>query len=38
MGKVAVAVDLKPQVDEDFFFSTNHPQLGQSKKIARAKW
>jgi predicted RND superfamily exporter protein len=32
-GLVAVVVDLKPQVDENFFFSTNDPQLGQSKKI-----
>lgn len=30
---VAAFVDLKPEVDENFFFSTNDPQLGQSKKI-----
>src|SRR5712671_1323742 len=30
---VAVFVDLKPHVDENFFFSTNDPQVGQSKKI-----
>src|SRR5207237_2621542 len=30
---VAVFVDLKPQVDENFFFSTSDPQFGQSKKI-----
>src|SRR5207253_5598626 len=30
---VAVFVDLKPVVDENFFFSTNDPQFQQSKKI-----
>ena len=32
-GCVAAFVDLKPEVDENFFFSTSDPQLGQSKKI-----
>ena len=32
-GLVAAFVDLKPEVDENFFFSTSDPQLGQSKKI-----
>jgi len=30
---VAVFVDLKPVVDENFFFSTSDPGFGQSKKI-----
>src|SRR5205807_10629560 len=30
---VAVFVDLKPGVDENFFFSTSDPQFQQSKKI-----
>src|SRR5437867_2735036 len=30
---VAVFVDLKPMVDENFFFSTSDPGFGQSKKI-----
>src|SRR5881392_799711 len=30
---VAALVDLKPVVDENFFFSTSDPQLRQSKKI-----
>src|SRR5436309_10531420 len=30
---VAVFVDLKPVVDENFFFSTSDPQFQQSKKI-----
>jgi predicted RND superfamily exporter protein len=33
LGLVAAFVDLKPQVDENFFFSTSDPQLGQSRKI-----
>jgi predicted RND superfamily exporter protein len=32
-GVVAVLVDLRPVVDENFFFSTGDPQLRQSKKI-----
>ncbi|HEY4285025.1 MAG TPA: MMPL family transporter [Chthoniobacterales bacterium] len=32
-GLVAVAVDLKPHVDENFFFSSSDPGIGQSKKI-----
>src|SRR4051812_3085354 len=32
-GLVAAMVDLKPQVDENFFFSTNDPGIGQSKNI-----
>ena len=32
-GAVAVLVDLRPVVDENFFFSTGDPQLRQSKKI-----
>src|SRR5437667_528740 len=32
---VAVFVDLKPVVDENFFFSTSDPQFQQSKKIER---
>src|SRR5438874_7420292 len=32
-GLVAAFVDLKPVVDENFFFSTNDPQFQQSKKI-----
>jgi uncharacterized protein YybS (DUF2232 family) len=30
---VAVIVDLKPVVEENFFFSTSDPGFGQSKKI-----
>src|SRR6266481_6405221 len=30
---VAVFVDLKPHVDENFFFSTRDPGFGQEKKI-----
>src|SRR5438128_10553461 len=30
---VAVFVDLKPVVDENFFFATSDPGFGQSKKI-----
>src|SRR5258707_10286154 len=30
---VATFVDLKPVVDENFFFSTSDPQFRQSKKI-----
>src|SRR5437773_7985382 len=30
---VAALVDLKPVVDENFFFSTSDPQFRQSKKI-----
>ena len=30
---VLVFVDLKPVVDENFFFATNDPGFGQSKKI-----
>src|SRR6266542_6423199 len=30
---VAAVVDLKPVVDENFFFSTSDPQFRQSKKI-----
>jgi len=32
---VAVFVDLKPEVDENFFFSSSDPQLGESKKIQK---
>src|SRR5437868_2189740 len=32
-GLVAVFVDLKPVVDENFFYSTSDPQFQQSKKI-----
>ena len=32
-GLVATFVDLKPVVDENFFFSTSDPGFGQSKKI-----
>lgn len=32
---VVVFVDLKPMVEENFFFSTSDPGLGQSKKIER---
>src|SRR3954470_15754228 len=32
-GLVAVLVDLRPVVDENFFFSTSDPQFRQSKKI-----
>ena len=30
---VAIFVDLKPQVDENFFFSASDPQFQQSKKV-----
>src|SRR5437762_14324015 len=33
LGCVAAFVDLKPQVDEHFFFSSSDPQLQESKKI-----
>jgi predicted RND superfamily exporter protein len=33
LGLVATFVDLKPVVDENFFFSTSDPQFQQSKKI-----
>jgi uncharacterized protein len=32
---VATFVDLKPQVDENFFFSSSDPQFQSSKKISR---
>src|SRR5437899_8627033 len=32
-GLVAALVDLRPVVDENFFFSTSDPQFRQSKKI-----
>jgi uncharacterized protein len=32
-GLVATLVDLKPVVDENFFFSTSDPQFQQSKKV-----
>src|SRR5882762_6841643 len=32
-GLVAAFVDLKPVVDENFFFATSDPQFRQSKKI-----
>ena len=34
-GLVAVFVDLKPQVDENFFFSSNDPEFRESAKIDR---
>ncbi len=34
-GLVAAFVDLKPQVDENFFFSSNDPQFHESAKIDR---
>lgn len=34
-GLVAVFVDLKPVVDENFFFSTSDPQFRQTKKIEK---
>lgn len=34
-GIVAVFVDLKPQVDENFFFSSNDPKFQESAKIDR---
>jgi len=34
-GLVAAFVDLKPVVDENFFFSTKDPQLRQTKKIEK---
>src|SRR6266704_6577069 len=33
LGLVAALVDLKPVVEENFFFSTSDPGFGQSKKI-----
>ena len=33
-GLVAGLVDLKPRVEENFFFSSNDPQFQESKKIA----
>src|SRR6266404_5094837 len=33
LGLVAALVDLKPVVEENFFFSTRDPGFGQSKKI-----
>src|SRR5213592_2987064 len=33
LGLVAAFVDLKPVVEENFFFSTSDPGFGQSKKI-----
>ena len=33
IGLVAFLVDLKPHVDEDFFFSVKDPQFQQTKKI-----
>ena len=35
LGLVAAFVDLKPVVEEKFFFSTSDPGFGQSKKIER---
>lgn len=32
-GLVAALVDLKPRVDENFFFSSDDPQFQESKKI-----
>src|SRR5260370_33981964 len=32
-GLVRILVDLKPVVEENFFFSTSDPGFGQSKKI-----
>src|SRR5206468_951448 len=32
-GLVVTRIDLKPHVDENFFFSTSDPQLQESKKI-----
>ena len=34
-GLVATLVDLKPVVDENFFFSTSDPQFRQTKKIEK---
>ena len=34
-GLVAIFVDLKPVVDENFFFSTKDPQFRQTKKIEK---
>jgi uncharacterized protein len=34
-GLVAVFVDLKPVVEENFFFATSDPGFGQSKKIEK---
>src|SRR5205085_3659997 len=33
LGLVTTLVDLKPHVDENFFFSTSDPQFQESKKI-----
>src|SRR6266516_3879610 len=35
LGLVAALVDLKPVVEENFFFSTSDPGFGQSKKIEK---
>src|SRR6185437_4636703 len=35
LGLVAVFVDLKPVVDENFFFSSRDPQFRQTKKIEK---
>src|SRR6266566_3486656 len=35
LGLVVAFVDLKPVVEENFFFSTSDPGFGQSKKIER---
>ena len=35
LGLVAAFVDLKPVVDENFFFSTKDPQFQQTKKIEK---
>jgi len=35
-GAVAAFVDLKPHVDENFFFSTSDPAFSQSKKIEKS--
>src|SRR5438132_1304362 len=35
LGLVAAFVDIKPVVEENFFFSTSDPGFGQSKKIER---
>ena len=35
LGLVATFVDLKPHVDENFFFSSNDPRAQESDKIDR---
>src|SRR3989442_14153448 len=35
LGLVATFVDLKPHVDENFFFSSSDPQFQESRKIDR---